>query len=526
MVALSLYCATTLRLPGVALSVLSGFGIALCYRGFGVRNSEHMTRAIALPVFAVALSGLICAEVAGAKENMFIGTARMVPGPTPIWGHCDDPASDHLAAVDTERLGGDGQGRRLIKPRCFPSYYYDARTGGAGLLTLEGLPLATMGRTVGSFDVLVVFTNTALNRSKLLKNDYVTGIIGAKVQASEIQVALKTLFRHRSLTPRVAMRQWGRAGEHIQFKYDIATTEKSLFHDSKESHREGLRLNFPKYDIVVLIDDIPQSGWGLVRWPRRHPIFLAPGATFRIVINPKALTPSLMMHEILDRMLIVLLPEYERGEEQIVERNGYKYVQTPIINPRTGQNIRAKLVRRQGGTPASFYLAGYMDVDEDGIADCADPVISATHDNVDADLLPDEIDPDLSVAHFPFLWVYQDRSRPIHLNTGPLANRSHREPVGQLRRELWRSTLHRARSRREARRQTQRLLRSVGNGIRTAQANNKPERAEVLHKVHAKLAWLNSQALVPSQMDIRLITQFLESTDDNERHHVAPGDEQ
>ena len=78
MVALSLYCATTLRLPGVALSVLSVFGITLCCRGFGVRNSEHMTRAIALPVFVVALSGIICAEVAGAKENMFIGTARQL----------------------------------------------------------------------------------------------------------------------------------------------------------------------------------------------------------------------------------------------------------------------------------------------------------------------------------------------------------------------------------------------------------------------------------------------------------------
>ena len=49
-------------------------------------------------------------------------------------------------------------------------------------------------------------------------------------------------------------------------------------------------------------------------------------------------------------------------------------------------------------------LNGWYDVDKDGIRDGQDVEIQATPDNVDADWIPDYLDPDLSKNNSSYFW--------------------------------------------------------------------------------------------------------------------------
>ncbi|MSO45603.1 MAG: hypothetical protein EXQ59_02380 [Acidobacteria bacterium] len=94
----------------------------------------------------------------------------------------------------------------------------------------------------------------------------------------------------------------------------------------------------------------------------------------------------------------------------LLKRGGrHTYDRTPIVNPRTGENIEPLIRANEGKISIGVYLAGYADVDGDGIVDCLDPVITPTSDNVDGDFVPDRFDPDLRVDHHPYSWMYATR---------------------------------------------------------------------------------------------------------------------
>lgn len=84
---------------------------------------------------------------------------------------------------------------------------------------------------------------------------------------------------------------------------------------------------------------------------------------------------------------------------------------TPIVNPRTGENIDPLVRAYEGKTSIGVYLAGYADVDGDGVTDCIDPYITPTADNVDGDFIPDRFDPDLRFDHRPYSWMLAAATR-------------------------------------------------------------------------------------------------------------------
>ena len=69
-----------------------------------------------------------------------------------------------------------------------------------------------------------------------------------------------------------------------------------------------------------------------------------------------------------------------------------------------GENVEPALNLNFGGESLLAWLAGWKDIDGDGIIDCVDPEITPTADNVDGDFLPDRFDPDLTLKHRPYNW--------------------------------------------------------------------------------------------------------------------------
>jgi len=323
-----------------------------------------------------------------------------------ITSSCADSARDGDLSLDVSTPSGNL--RYLYRPRCFPSYSFYGSQEGA--FTEDGRALPMMGRTCGAFNVLVAFVDTNANRQKLLDNTTIPAAVKSKIAGGRVKEALTDLFASYSAGDIMSgLRR--EAASVVSFTFSVGLT--SVNRRDMEWGDDG-GLGFPNYDAVLVLDDLsPNSGHGVHRWPSlpsERPVYWA-GRTNGVVFNidPFWLQPGLVGNELLRRNIPVLLLEYQFGERTLVTENGVTYDRTPIFNPRTGENIEPLIRANEGKTPIGVYLAGWADVDHDGIIDCVDPEITPTPDNVDGDFIPDRYDPDLQVDHRPYSWMYAAR---------------------------------------------------------------------------------------------------------------------
>jgi len=324
-----------------------------------------------------------------------------------ITSSCADASRDPALGVRTSQEGVAF--KYLVTPECFPAY--------AHFLPIEGWfvegdrrPLPVMGRTCGHFDVLVVFIDTDVNRRKLLDNPTLPPDARALLADGRVHEGLTTLFA--TYTDEVVMRGFTSrlAAQAVSFSFTVATTR--LTRRQLDLDDDGL--GFSNYDAVLVLTDLGSAAAnGVDRWPAQltRPLFFGGGGSFHLHIDPLRLMPALFGHELLHRNVPWGMKEYQYGERLLVVEGGITYERTPVVNPRTGENIEALLRANAGRIPISEYLGGFSDVDGDGVVDCRDPVITPTADNLDGDFVPDRFDPDLTFGHRPRSWLYAPSAR-------------------------------------------------------------------------------------------------------------------
>lgn len=326
------------------------------------------------------------------------------PGLDVITSSCTDSARDNDLSIQIINEQGGRVERIQTTPSCFPRYsFYSFQEG---YFTDDLRPLPITGRTCGHFEILVVFVDTEFNRRKLLDNSAIPAGIKDRLGAGQLTEALTELFA--SYTSAEVMSGLRReAASVVDFTFSVALTRISR--QEMEWGADG-GLGFPNYDAVLVLDDLtPNAGHGVHRWPSLpspRPLFHAAGGGFLLNIDPMWLTPGLFGNELLRRNVPTLLSEYQIGDRTLVTVGGVTYDRTPVINRRTGENIEPLIRAYEGKTSIGVYLAGYADVDGDGIVDCIDPTITPTADNVDGDFIPDRFDPDLRLNHRPYSWMY------------------------------------------------------------------------------------------------------------------------
>jgi hypothetical protein len=296
---------------------------------------------------------------------------------------------------------------------CFPTYkfhhYWEGLFHGDGRR-----PLPFIGRTCGHFKVLVYFVDTDVNRNALLANAQVPQAIKDQVTSGDVRTALEALFR--TYTPdRVFLGQGVGRTPPVTFAYTVRTGANGydrLMALGPDGKLKNEAAEFPSYDAVVLLEDIGKiSGMGIGRFPKRHPTFYATGAAYVLRLHPRDVMPGLFYNELFRRNMPNGLTEYLVGPEARVNVGTYVYVLRSVTNPRTGVALMSgtsatEVAPMFDRVPLGAHLNGWYDIDRDGITDCVDPEITATADNVDADLIPDPLDPDLEVAHVPFFWRF------------------------------------------------------------------------------------------------------------------------
>ncbi len=325
-----------------------------------------------------------------------------------VTSSCADSSRDTALAVRIDNEQGGKVSALVTIPACFPTY--------GAYLPHEGYfvegdrrPLPIMGRTCGHFDILFVFVDNDFNRRKLFDNSSMPTTVKDKIADGRIQDALTELLATYTTTAVVSgFAQRANAAKAVDFSFNVALTRLS----SRDLALVDGGLGFVNYDAVVVVDDLGSiSAHGVERWPTNltRPLFYGRDGSFFLHIDPLALTPALFGHELLHRNLPWLLKEYQIGDHTLVKVGGVTYDRTPTINPRTGEDIEPLMRANEGKTPLNEYLAGYADLDGDGIVDCMDPEIRPTADNVDGDFIPDRLDPDLNFNHRPYSWMYAAR---------------------------------------------------------------------------------------------------------------------
>lgn len=330
------------------------------------------------------------------------------PAQTILTSSCADAAREPDMALDLVR---DASGQNLRydwTPACFPRYS-DYQFQEGKFLT-DHTPVPILGRTCGHFDVLVAFTDTEPNRRKLLDNTFIPDAVKARIASGAVVEGLTALFRGYSAADIMSgLRR--EAASVMDFTFTVATTSR-IRGALEFGDDDGL--GFAQHDAVLVIDDLsPVAGHGVHRWPSfpaTRPVFFGAGTGIVFNIDPFWLSPGLVGNELLRRNMPTSLAEYRLGPTTLVTEGGVTYDRTPILNPRTGENIEPLVRANEGRTSISVYLNGWGDVDGDGIIDCVDPVITPTPDNVDGDFLPDRFDPDLGLKHRPFSWRYAPRA--------------------------------------------------------------------------------------------------------------------
>lgn len=329
------------------------------------------------------------------------------PQPTVITSSCTDAALN--ASLDARNtFTSDGQIAGIpITPACFASY--------DNLVSLQGYyvrgdrrPLPIMGRTCGHFDILAVLIDTPANRQKLLSNAAISASVKAKVTDGRVQEAMTELLASYTTAAIMSANVQMDASKAIDFSFSAAVTTAT----SRTLDLNDVGLGFASHDAVIVIDDLgTNAAHGVERWPSllSRPVFYGRDGGFVLHIDPFWLAPGLFGHELLHRNLPVYLSELQIGPTTLVVENGVTFDRTPIINPRTGENIEPFIRANAGQTPLVNYIAGYADVDGDGMMDCIDPEITPTPNNIDGDFIPDRFDPDLSVNHRPLTWMFAER---------------------------------------------------------------------------------------------------------------------
>jgi hypothetical protein len=332
------------------------------------------------------------------------------PGLDVVTSSCADPSRDRALSLRTVNEQGGKVSAQVTIPDCFPAYAFYLPQEGY-FLEGDGRPVPIMGRTSGHFDVLVVFVDNDFNRRKLFDNSSMPTTVKDTIAAGRIRDALTDLFATYTTTAVLeGFRQRANAAKVVDFSFSVALTRLS----QRALDLTDGGLGFVNYDAIVVLDDMGSiSAHGVERWPSQYtrPLFYGKDGSFFLHIDPLRLTPALFGHELLHRNLPVLLKEYQFGDRTLVRENGVTYDRTPVINPRTGEDIEPLIRAYEGKTPLGEYLGGYADLDGDGIVDCVDPEITPTADNVDGDFIPDRLDPDLRFNHRPYSWMYADRQR-------------------------------------------------------------------------------------------------------------------
>ncbi|MBI4457261.1 MAG: hypothetical protein HY644_15385 [Acidobacteria bacterium] len=356
--------------------------------------------------------------------------------PTVITSSCTDTAKDSQLSVENAT---EQQGRihkSIYKPMCFPNYYFKSEHY-EGMYLENGRPLPWMGRTCGHFDLLVVFIDTPSNRQRLLDNNspLIPRSVKDQIAAGQVKAGLEMLFNTMELDriatgvglnmgiEQFALNQ--RLARALSFTFTAAVTQRPRSDFEQGATAAGNELGFPRYDAVVILDNLGgPSGLGIQRWPggragnidsNPRPLFYGKNGTFYLFVDPLRLTPGLFGNELLRRNVPQMPSEYLIGEEKLVPVDGFFNDETPVINPRTGENLEPLTRAREGKLHPGQYLSGFLDVDGDRVIDCIDPEITPTPDNVDADFLPDRFDPDLNFDHRPFFWVYS--AAPLNQKT-------------------------------------------------------------------------------------------------------------
>jgi hypothetical protein len=390
----------------------------------GVAMQGGRTRAF----LSLCALGLLCTVGCGGQE-----TTTPPPTPTPrgindlvfdatIASTCSDHSQDTFVFLSAFSYLGEPETsmRRVqdVTPDCYPRYQYKYE----GLHTVAGRPLPWMGRTCGAFRLLAVFVDNETNRGLLRGNARIPQAIKDLVSTGQVQTALERLLA--SYTATDLFGQFGSGSLPIRFDFEVALSTGSLesfsrvasgsrewtgtgTRDTRVFEALGVGTRFASYDAVFLLDAMPQSGLGIKRWPKDHPAFHARDSSFLARIDPGALVPGLLSHELLTHNVPGLLSQYTLGPQTSETRGGVTYDVTPVLNPRTGENIEPLIRAYEGKTPAYVYFAGYADVDRDGTIDCIDPSIAVTADNVDGDMVPDRLDPDLNANNSAYFWKPQ-----------------------------------------------------------------------------------------------------------------------
>jgi hypothetical protein len=277
-----------------------------------------------------------------------------------------------------------------FEPACFPPYFMQH---DGYFLTATRQPVPRLERTCGNFRILVVFFDTETHRAFLDQNDSIPEAIRNHLRV-DLQAGLRGLFA-------------GYGAEQV-FSFLPYRPDVSFTYEVRVSRRESSDMlspeeaaGFPGYDAVLFLEDVPgeASGSSAIRWPVNHPIFRT-DEPLALRIDPRHLTPGLFYNELFRRNVPVYLSQYHLGETVIVEENGIRYARTPVTNPRN--NL---LLKQEDFALLSQALNGWDDIDEDGVQDCNDTRIQAKPWNVDADMVPDSLDPSLEQDNGPYLWT-------------------------------------------------------------------------------------------------------------------------
>ena len=368
------------------------------------------------PSFAGAKTVYMKATDRGGLSSDWAGAgtwqaAPLNPGFDLVVSSCADPSRDPALTIKSVTDQDGNLVTQTVIPSCFPSYASYVKQEG---YFLEGdrRPLPIMGRTCGHFDVLFVLVDSDINRRKLLNNASVPSTVKAKITDDRLSEAWNELVASYTTAAVLSGIRSPLAASAVDFSVSAALTR--LPWRALDLADDGL--GFARYDAVVVVDDLSFFGGisahGVERWPSRYtrPLFYGRDGSFFLHIDPFWLTPALFGHELLHRNMPGTLKEYQFGPRTLVkEPDGVTYDRTPIINPRTGENIEPLLRSNAGRTPLVEYLAGFGDVDGDAVADCVDPDIATTSDNIDRDFVPDRFDPDLGFDHRPYSWMYAAR---------------------------------------------------------------------------------------------------------------------
>ena len=281
--------------------------------------------------------------------------------------------------------------------KCFPDYYFKSE----GLfLEANDKALPILGRACGRFNILVVFFDSTNNLGLLLENENIPSAIKEEFNEDKKQ-SLENLFRDYTNENIFNSLQVKNPDAVINFTVIVIN-----FNSSSDLYSNGLNLSledeakdFINYDAVLFMEDLGTfSGFGIRRWPLGVPVFNK-DLPYIFQINPKALTPGLFYNELFRRNVPTMLAEYTLGPQSFVTLDSVTYETTPVYNPRTGKAINNTELQF-----LSNILNGWYDIDFDGIQDCKDTSIQATNENVDADLIPDSLDPDLNKDNSPYFW--------------------------------------------------------------------------------------------------------------------------